>query len=446
MMIPSIDIQNGRAVQLVNGKTFALDGGDPFTVAENFSLYGELAVIDLDAAMGKGDNEDLILQLVRRFPCRVGGGIRSIDKAVRLLDGGALRVIVGTMASPEFLSQLPRSRLVAALDTYKDELRTEGWQAAGSGTLEERLRLLAPYVSGFLCTQIEREGLLGGLDIERAMEIKGLLSAEGFAGDLVVAGGVKSAEEVASLDAAGIDAQVGMALYTGSLTAAQALAACLRSDRPDGLWPTVVCDEAGRALGLVYSSRESLLAACEQRKGIYYSRTRGLWEKGGQSGNTQRLLAVAADCDRDALRFIVRQCGGFCHRGTSDCFAQSEGGRYGGLDALEKTVAGRLSDVEAGHCESGSYTARLFREGGLLAAKLREEADELAEATTPERVAEEAADLAYFMCVKLAAAGVRLAEVEAVLDRRARKLLRRPGNAKQPYRAKGNEPWQTGLH
>lgn len=471
MLIPSIDIMNGRAVQLVGGERFELDGGDPLELAERFSVFGELAVIDLDAAMGKGSNLELVAEIASRWPARVGGGVRDEATMTRLLDAGARRVIVGTRAEPAFLSAFPRERLLAALDNKKGVVMTEGWKTGTGVSVMDRARQLAPYVSGFLITAIDIEGSMSGIDIDATtrlvQSIRALGSDQGdqgtapsvdsgtgreaFAGGIVIAGGITTASEVAALDAIGADAQVGMALYKGVLSPADAIAACMHSDRADGLWPTVVCDEDGVALGLVYSDTDSLRAAITRRAGVYHSRKRGLWHKGESSGDTQVLLRVDVDCDRDALRFTVRQSGaGFCHRGMRTCFgvpgADGFGGDGHGFPLLTATTQRRLAEVSSGNAPKGSYTARLFTEPGLLAAKIVEEGTELAEASGPERAAEEAADLLYFASVKLAKEGATLSDVARVLDRRAMKVTRRPGNAKLPYAEKGNEPWKTGIH
>lgn len=443
MLIPSIDIMGGRAVQLVGGERFELDGGDPMELAERFSVLGEIAVVDLDAAMGKGSNLELVAEIASRYPCRVGGGVRDEATMNRLLDAGARTVMVGTMATPAFLSAFPKDRLVAALDNKKGVVMDKGWKSSTGATVLDKAKELAPYVGGFLITAIDIEGSLSGIDVKASRTLVESIRALDFAGSITVAGGVTSAAEVAALDALGADAQVGMALYKGVLDPAAALAACLNTDRPDGLWPTVVCDEAGVALGLVYSDLESLRAAITERAGVYRSRKRGLWRKGATSGDSQQLLRIDADCDRDALRFTVRQNGGgFCHRGTRTCF----GGDESGFNLLGKTTARRLAEVTSGSAPKGSYTARLFNEPGLLAAKIAEEAGELCEAEGPVRSAEEAADLIYFASVKLAREGATLADVERVLDRRALRVTRRPGNAKVPYAEKGNEPWKTGIH
>ncbi|MFN6208645.1 MAG: phosphoribosyl-ATP diphosphatase, partial [Planctomycetota bacterium] len=202
----------------------------------------------------------------------------------------------------------------------------------------------------------------------------------------------------------------------------EAFAAPLVSDRPDGLWPTVVVDEHDVALGLAYSNLESLRQAIALRRGVYWSRSRGgLWVKGESSGAVQELLEVAVDCDRDALRFRVRQAGpGFCHRQTRTCWGESEG-----VSGLAEKLRHYLGTAPA-----ESYTRRLASDPQLLGAKLREEAGDLAAAQTPQEIAAEAGDVIYFTLAKLAAADVRLAEVEQVLAARRRKVTRRPGNAK----------------
>ncbi len=383
MIIPSIDLMGGHAVQLVGGQELAIDAGDPRPVAERFRLAGELAVIDLDAALGKGSNGETVRDLLRVAPCRVGGGIRSVDAALEWLDAGARTVILGTAAVPEVLGELPRERVHAAVDAIDDEVVVEGWTTRTGASVLERIHALRDYVGGFLVTFVEREGRLGGTRLDRVAE---LVEAAGDA-RITIAGGVTTPEEIAEIDRLGADAQVGMALYSGQLDLGDAIAAPLRSDRADGLWATVVCDPHGVALGLAWSDAESLREAVRTRRGVYHSRRRGLWVKGESSGAIQALRRVDLDCDRDALRFVVEQRSpGFCHQDTWTCW-----GADTGLGALARTLASRLASAPP-----GSYTRRLLDDPDLLRAKLVEEAAELAAAETPEEVTWEAADVVYF--------------------------------------------------
>ena len=412
MIIPSIDLQGGRTVQLIGGEKKAIDAGDPLPIARKFRIAGEIAVIDLDAAMGKGSNAGLIEAVLAEAPARVGGGIRDLVTAVRWLDAGAAKIIIGTAAKPELLDKLPRQRVIAALDAKHGEVVVEGWKTGTGARILDRVAELKAHVGGFLVTFVELEGRLGGTNLELAKEIVAA------AGDcrVTIAGGVTTAEEIRALDEIGADAQVGMALYTGRLDLADAIMAPLVSDRPDGLWPTVVVDERGTALGLVYSSRESVREAVRRGQGVYQSRSRGLWVKGETSGAIQELLRIDLDCDRDSPRFVVRQTGpGFCHLDTRSCWGEETG-----LGALARLLAERRRKAP-----EGSYTAKLLADPGLLGDKLREEAQELTEATERDHVIHEAADVLYFTLARLAREGIDLAEVERHLDRRALKVTRR---------------------
>lgn len=418
MIVPSVDLRGGEAVQLVGGEKLAMNAGDPRPIAARFGLVGEIAVIDLDAALSTGSNEGVIRELIELAPCRVGGGIRDVRSAVRWLDAGARKVILGTAARAEFLRDLPRQRVIAALDAREGEVVTEGWTKRTGELLEDRILELREHVVGILVTFVEIEGRMTGLPLERIARLRELAGPA----RLTVAGGVRTPEDIASVDRLGCDAQVGMALYTGRFDLAEGFAAPLVSDRADGLWPTVVCDPGGRTLGLAYSSLESLRRAIELRRGVYYSRSRGgLWVKGETSGQTQELLGVGVDCDRDALRFVVRQRGsGFCHTGSATCF-----GALSGLGELERTIAGRVAGAPA-----GSYTARLLVDPALLQSKLIEEAKELSESATAEHAAREAADVIYFALTSARIRGAALENIERELDRRALRVTRRPGDAK----------------
>lgn len=414
MIVPSIDIMGGRAVQLRRGKEFVLDGGDPVQRVEEFSLAGEVAVVDLDAALGRGSNAGLIHDLVRRAPCRVGGGIRELDSARRWLDAGATQVMIGTAASPELCAALPRDRVIAAVDAERGEVVVDGWRVSTGVPVLERVRQLAPVVGGFLFTQVDNEGGMEGFDFEA---VEAVVAAAADA-RVTAAGGITTVVDVAALDRIGADAQVGMALYTGRLSLGDAIAAPLAKPLPGEIWPTVVCDESGRTLGLVWSTRESVARAVAERRGIYWSRSRQtIWKKGETSGNTQQLVRVDLDCDRDALRFTVRQSGvGFCHLNRRSCWPAEFD-----LPDLERMLTDRIARPVP-----GSGTARLLDDPGLLAAKLREEADELARAESSGDVVRETADVLYMALVALARGGGTLADVRAELARRHRAVNRRP--------------------
>lgn len=415
MIVPSIDIVAGTTVQLVGGEEQVLDAGDPAPILELFSRVGEVAVVDIDAARDEGDNSQLIASLCRRAPLRVGGGIRSLEQARSWLDAGAEKVIIGTAADEDLLAELPKERVMVALDARREEVVTHGWRTSTGRDLLDSIARFRDQCGGFLVTFVEREGRMEGTDLELARRVA---DAAGNA-RVTVAGGITSASEVARLDRLGVDAQVGMALYTGALGLADAFAAPLVSDRPDGFWPTVVVDEHDVALGLAYSSLGSLRQAVETGRGVYESRGRGRWVKGESSGSVQELIDVSVDCDRDALRFRVRQTGPFCHERIRTCWGEDRG--------LAR-LARRLLDIGENR-PPGSNTGRLLDDPALLDAKLREEMAELLEEDSD--IVSETADVLYFALVKSVAAGVRMEDIERVLDRRERTVTRRPLTAKE---------------
>ncbi|TGZ85548.1 histidine biosynthesis trifunctional protein [Ascodesmis nigricans] len=214
---------------------------------------------------------------------------------------------------------------------------------------------------------------------------------------------------------------------SSKLSVGEILMTGLVSDRPDKLISTIVVDEQGVALGLVYSSAESVKESLKTGTGVYQSRKRGLWYKGATSGAVQELVRIDVDCDQDCLRFVVRQKGaGFCHLETATCF-----GHYTGLPKLQQVLSARKDSAPA-----GSYTARLFSDEKLLRAKIMEEAEELCDAKTKQEIAFEAADLIYFALTRCVAAGVNLNDVEKSLDAKGRKVLRRKGDAKGKWAEK----------
>lgn len=405
MIIPSVDVKDGEAVQLVEGKEVALRAGDPRPIIDQYGIAGDVAVIDLDAALGQGENTDVIKDLLQRASCRVGGGIRSVEAAREWLDAGADQIILGTAAKPEILEQLPSERVIAALDAEHGEVVVEGWTEKTGETILDRMERLKDYVGGFLITFVEHEGHLEGTAMD---QVEKLVDVAGSA-DVTIAGGISTTDEIAELDQKGADAQVGMALYTDKIHLGDALTAPLTSDRSDDLWPTVVSDRSGHALGLAYSSAESVREAIDRQRGVYQSRSRGLWVKGETSGATQELVGIDVDCDRDALRFRVKQDDpGFCHTDSWSCWNSDWN-----LSDLERIIQSRREDAP-----EDSYTNKLFQNPDLLEEKLLEEAGELAEADSFDEVQWEAADLMYFLLAAMAEQDVTLADVEQELERR----------------------------
>jgi len=220
MLIPSIDLLGGRIVQLVQGEKLRLAFDDFEYWIERFSRFPLVQLIDLDAAMRQGDNSALVERIARRLPCQAGGGIHSIARAREVLDAGARRVIVGSAlfsaegtVNVEFASSLAdavgRERIVAGIDTKNGRIAVKGWKAQVALTPDAAIPELEPAVAAFLYTHVDGEGLMQGFPMETAGRLRRLTGRQ-----LIVAGGIRSQQEVDELDALGADAVVGMAVYT----------------------------------------------------------------------------------------------------------------------------------------------------------------------------------------------------------------------------------------
>jgi phosphoribosyl-ATP pyrophosphohydrolase/phosphoribosyl-AMP cyclohydrolase len=407
MILPSIDLMNGQAVQLKQGRELLLtDPREPVEIAREFGKFGPVAVVDLDAALGKGSNAGVMEQCCQVTECRVGGGIRTADDVRNWIKRGAAKVVIGTMATPEFLGKFPRSWLVAAIDAKGDEVVDSGWTRGTKRDLLAKAAELASFVSEFLFTQVEREGLLAGADFERAKRLQAAVKLP-----ITVAGGIRSAAEVAELQRLGFNTQLGRAVYEGSLDLVEAFVASVAFNEA-GLVPTIAQDaHRGDVLMLAWSNADSLRIALREGVGCFWSRSRGeLWRKGETSGHVQKLVAARFDCDRDTLLFRVEQTGPACHTGVDTCFGDRRGGVF---EELYGTLHSRL--ISADSAAKPSYTQQLLRDPARLAEKLREETEEIIVAPNRDNLRWECADLIYHLFVKMVAAGLTPAEVEAEL-------------------------------
>lgn len=224
MLIPSIDLLGGRIVQLVQGEKLRLAFDDFEFWIEKFARFSLIQLIDLDAAMRTGDNSELVTTIAKRLPCQVGGGIHSVVRARQVLDAGAQRVIVGSALftsegnvnidfATELASAVSRDRVVAGIDTKNGRIAVKGWKAQVELTPDDAIPLLEPYVAAFLYTHVDGEGMMQGFPAHVASRLRALTKRQ-----LIVAGGVRSQQEVDALDALGADAVVGMAVYTDLLS------------------------------------------------------------------------------------------------------------------------------------------------------------------------------------------------------------------------------------
>ena len=224
MIFPCIDLMDGKVVQLVQGREKALEADSPETMLTKFAAFPEIQVIDLDAAMGRGSNDDLVRLIAARAAIRAGGGVRTTERAESLVEQGARKVIVGTAAfagagiDAAFLAALRaavgRDRIVIALDSKDGRIVVKGWRESTNLAAENVLGALEPYCSGFLCTYVDKEGMMQGTDLDWFRRLRAATSLE-----LTAAGGVTTMDEVRALLDMNVNVAVGMAMYTGRLSA-----------------------------------------------------------------------------------------------------------------------------------------------------------------------------------------------------------------------------------
>jgi phosphoribosylformimino-5-aminoimidazole carboxamide ribotide isomerase len=222
MLIPSIDLQGGHVVQLVQGERLAIQTDDVDAWVRRFTGRAKVQLIDLDAAKGTGDNAGLVARICRALPCRVGGGIRTIERAEATLALGASKVILGSalfrdgVVDVDFARRLGDrvgpDRLIAAVDGRGGRVVVHGWRTTLGLTPADAIVQLEPFVGEFLYTHVDLEGLMRGTDMPAIAALRAITARA-----LTAAGGITTREEIAQLDAMGVDAVVGMALYTGKL-------------------------------------------------------------------------------------------------------------------------------------------------------------------------------------------------------------------------------------
>lgn len=408
MIIPSIDIMNGKAVQLKQGKEKVLEREDVFELAKYYSRFGEIAVIDLDCAFGNGNNEELITQICKIAPCRVGGGIRTEEKAKRLIAQGAKKIIIGTAASQEFLAKLPKDKVIVAIDTKNGKITTEGWTKEIDKTPLDYIKHFDDYCSGYLYTIVEKEGMMQGCDVKAIEEVRKATKKE-----LVAAGGISTVEEIVTLNKMNVSTQLGMCIYTNAVNLEDAFIACMDFEKNNGLIPTIVQDvDTKQVLMLAYSTPESLRKALETGMGTYFSRSRNeLWTKGLTSGNVQTLKTVRFDCDFDSLLFKVEQKGNACHLDKFSCFEDKDFNIRQLFDVLKSRKE---------NLPEASFTTKLFRDDFFLKRKIMEEAFEVVNFEQGDGLQWEVADLAYFVLTLMVKNGVEVDEIISNLASRAK--------------------------
>ena len=427
MVISSIDLKNGHVVQLKNGKELVLQRDDADALIAQFDMFGEVAVIDLDAALGnidaKGNTENthLLKSLLHRGNVRTGGGIRSVKRAKELISLGAEKVIIGSAAwksnpvagesvlNEEFLNELAaaigKDRIIISVDAINGKIAVKGWTETVDIPLVEGAKQAEKFCSELLFTCVEKEGCMQGTNMDYVRALREAVKCR-----VVVAGGVSSVQEIKELEKLHCDVQLGMALYTGKVDLKEAFVECLDFEKSP-LIPMIAQSVNGEVLMQGYVNAEAVRKSFDCGRLTFWSRSRNeLWTKGDTSGNVLQVVKMRADCDRDCVLATVLPTGPACHTGSWTCFSSA-------VD--EKSSMGRLYNVIAdrfANPKPGSYTATL--DAKRVREKVEEEAEELCEAEGKEEVIWEAADLLYFVNVLMYKEGVSWKDVYDELDRR----------------------------
>ncbi len=427
MVISSIDLKNGHVVQLKNGKELVLQRDDADALIRQFDTYGEVAVIDLDAALGNVDakgntvNTPLLKSLLHRGNVRTGGGIRTVKRARELISLGAEKVIIGSAAwksepvagesvlNEDFLNELAaaigKDRIIISVDAINGKIAVKGWTQTVDIPLIEGAKQAEKFCSELLFTCVEKEGCMQGTNMDYAKQLREAVSCR-----VVVAGGVSSVEEIAALEHLHCDVQLGMALYTNKVNLTDAFVACLDFAKTP-LIPVIAQSMNGEVLMQGFANEEAVRKTFDSGRLTFWSRSRNeLWTKGETSGNFLDVVKLRADCDRDSILATVIPTGPSCHTGSWTCY---------GTDPGEKSSMGRLYNIIAdrfANPKPGSYTATL--DAKRVREKVEEEAEELCEAENRDEVIWEAADLLYFVNVLMYKEGVSWKDVYDELDRR----------------------------
>ena len=427
MVISSIDLKNGHVVQLKNGKELVLQRDDADDLIGKFDMYGEVAIIDLDAALGNVDskgntvNTELLKSLLHKGDVRTGGGIRTVKRARELISLGAEKVIIGSSAwktepkpgesviNEDFLNELEtaigKDRIIISVDSINGKIAVKGWTQTVDISLVEGAKQAEKFCSELLFTCVEREGCMQGTDIDYVRQLRDAVKCR-----VVVAGGVSSVEEIKQLEKMNCDVQLGMALYTDKVNLKDSFIACLDFEKMP-LIPVIAQSVNGEVLMQGFANEQAVRKSFECGKLTFWSRSRNeIWTKGETSKNFLNIVRMRVDCDRDCILATVIPDGPSCHTGSWTCFTTAPD---------EKSSMGRLYSIIADRFKNpkpGSYTATL--DAKRVREKIEEEAEELCEAEGKNEVIWEAADLIYFVNVLMYKEGVTWKDVYDELDRR----------------------------
>jgi len=416
--IPTLDISKGQAVLVKKGQVYKYLG-DPLEKAEFISIGGHFQLVDIDAAKGEGSNKELLMKIVKKHPCYVGGGIRTKQDAIDFLNNSARRVIVSTALSMDLLSVIPKERLIVAFDVDENnKVFKNGRNGYMDKNLFEMIDEFATNIETMTVTFHHAEGTNSGIPLDQVEQIRDYVKQYNI--KLIVAGGINSIDDISELIDLGVTPQFGSGFWNGKFTLGE-LYECVSGKilsmkcveyKGEKMIPTIVQSIEGVVLGLVFSTPATVKQSADSRRATFFSREKlDVWVKGATSGNYHDVVGIHYCCDGTSLRFVVAG-NKFCHTGSESCFGHQDPARAS-LRSMQKLLQEKLKSSG-----QNSYTMSLMQDPFKIHSKLLEEAEELVCARDPDDIAHEAADLIFFMLMYLQKQGVDISEVESELIKR----------------------------
>lgn len=418
--IPTLDISEGKAVLVRNGKVYKILG-DPYEKAEFLSINAHFQVVDIDAAMGIGSNKELIKKIAESFQCYVGGGIRTYEQAVEYLNSSAKRVIISTAISTELIQKINKERLIVAFDIDNNyKVFKQGRKEFMEKNLFELIDQFIGNIETMTITFHDMEGTCKGIPMDHVKKIKDYVVDKNI--KLIVAGGIASINEINELLLMDVIPQFGSGFWNSKFTLGDVFQCVsniiiqIKNVVYEGtkLIPTIVQSIDGQVLGVTFSTPETLKMSVDTRIATFRSRDTGnIWIKGATSGNYHKVINVHYCCDGTSVRFVV-DGNNFCHTGSESCFGYTDPARIS-LRSMQRMIKDKSN---SSNLNEKSYTRDLMNDKPKIISKILEEAEELICATEYDEIVHEASDLIYFMLMYLQKHNVEIDDVNSELIKR----------------------------
>jgi phosphoribosyl-ATP pyrophosphohydrolase/phosphoribosyl-AMP cyclohydrolase len=424
--IPTVDISEGKAVLVQKGKVYKVLG-DAISHSNLLSIHHVFQLIDIDAAMGKGSNRELIKKITEKHHCYVGGGIRTKEDAIELLNSSARRVIISTKS--DLLKIIPKNRLILAIDIDENfQVLNHGRTRKLDKNFFEFLQENVEFIEIITVTFHHKEGTNSGIPLNQVKEIKNFINStlKDRTITLICAGGISSIDEIKELIKLDVIPQFGSGFWCNKFSLGEAMIELLnyekqgkwmKNEKEEVLFPCVIQNKDGMVLGSVYCNAESIKKSIDERKATFYSRdNQKLWLKGETSGYIHTVLAVHLNCDKTSLRFIV-DGEKFCHlERRNSCFGDYDPNR-GGIKLMQKVI-------EISKKEENQFSTKMLTEGHKINHKIIEHSEHLAYAKTKNEIIENTSDLLYYSMLYLNKHHVDVAEIENELLKRRYSIMK----------------------